>query len=280
MAALFAPHPYGNPIIGSDLDIMHIGDRDLRSHHEHYYHAANALLVIAGGNGIDRISDIVLTAFEALPAAQPGASCRSCELPAIEARRLIMKEPGPGSCFHAAYAACPGGHPDTFALILAAQILGGSQPWGTALSNRSSRLHHALVEGGLADAVRVGYHPAIECAAFQIAAIARRGRSVQALEDAVNRELEALISIGPSKAEVAAAQKRTRAELAYAMENLAGMAALIGKSELSFGNGDPSRIVEALSKVRPEDIQQVTATYLVPERSSVGWLLPDISELD
>ena len=64
------------------------------------------------------------------------------------------------------------------------------------------------------------------------------------------------------------------------MENLAGMAALIGKSELSFGNGDPGRIVEALSKVRPEDIQRVTATYLVPARSSVGWLLPETGEPD
>jgi len=140
-------------------------------------------------------------------------------------------------------------------------------------------LLRVLVDNGLADAVRVGYHPAIESAAFQIAAIARRYRSIQALEDAVNRELETLISIGPSTAEVAAAQKRTRAEFAYAMENLAGMAALIGRSELSFGS-DPGRIVQALSKVRPDDVQRVAATYLIPSRCSVGWLLTDTSEPD
>jgi len=111
---------------------------------------------------------------------------------------------------------------------------------------------------------------------FCISAVAHHRVTAEALEKAIEKEIDALIAKGVTERELTACQNRKLVQFYRSMETLTGKASTLGTYELFFG--DYRKLFtapQAYRQVTAKDIQAVAAKYLVPANRTVGILRPD-----
>jgi zinc protease len=130
-------HPYKHITIGSMADLNAATISDVREFYKTYYVPDNATLVIAGDFKTDQALDAVKKYFGDIPKGQtPIVRSTAKEPPHDKERRITHPKAVPLPAYVAGYYIPADGHPDSYPLTIASNILS---------SGRSSRIYKSLV---------------------------------------------------------------------------------------------------------------------------------------
>jgi zinc protease len=277
-ALAFKVHPYRQPVIGWKGDLRAITRDDLYQHYRTYYHPGNAIAVAVGAFDAATMAAMIETAFGAIPRGDPPPPVRPVEPEQTGERRVVLRRPGGATAYlHVAYHAPAASHPDLPALLVLDGILSGFKgvvPFDGG-GGRSSRLHRALVDGGLATEAGSGLVPSTDPTVFRILATARSGVEVAAVEAAVDAEVTRLQQEALSAVELDKVKRQALAQFVYLRDGVSRRAVALG----SFAAVDrPQRlaaVADGVGRVTADDVARVARAYLVDTRRTVGWYLPE-----
>jgi len=264
-ATAFQAHAYHWPTIGWRSDVESITTEQIRAYYRAHYRPNNATAVVVGDVDRERALERVRHWFGAIPAGEIGASGGTVEPVQQGERRFRLRKPGDTRHVIVAWKNPALTHPDSYALDVLGIILG---------HGRTSRLHQALVERGIATDADAANETARDPFLFIAFATAVPERSLQDVEAAILIEAERLRAEPVDPAELRRAKKLVEASFLYAKDSVQSLSQQLGYYETiaswRYLDDYPARI-RALTA---EDIQRAAATYLVESSRTVGWFDP------
>lgn len=280
--AAFDRHPYRNEIIGSPADLKAIQRDDLYGHYRGHYHPGNALVAVAGdfetGAMLKRLEEL----YGGIPPGEPVDHPAQAEPPLTAERRIEVKGPGKMTFIQLSYRSPAAANPDFFPFTVLDSLLTGPTSLnmfgGGGTSNKTSRLYRALVEKELATSVSGGTQATIDPFLYEITITVRPGKTIEAVLQALDDEIERLRQEKPHTDEIARAIKQARAIFAYGSENITNQAFWMGYAEMFAGYDWFVDYMQHLEQVAPADLQRVAREYLAPGRRVVGVYSPSGEE--
>ena len=250
-------HPYHANIMGSHADIQGATLQDVRDFFTRYYAPNNASLVIAG--------DIDKAQARALVARYFGTFRRGAELPPLAVvtppltteKRVVVADRIELPRVIVGWLTTPAFQPGDAELSIAAHILAGG---------KSSRLYKSLVyDRQLAHDVSAAQNSYALSSIFEVDVTARPGHSALEIEQAIDAEIEALRTAGPTAKEVERAQYAIETALLSNIEKIGGDGLADVINEYNQYTGDPAYLGKDLERYRavtPAAIQRVLAEQL------------------
>lgn len=278
-SAAFRVHAYHHEVIGDLADLRTMTRDDLYDHYRRYYAPNNAIAVAVGD--FDRKQ--MLTRIEQLfgkykPLALPELRPRP-EPEQRGERRVSLSGEGETAYVQMAYHAPAATDPDFFPMVALDSILAGASSFnvfgGGGTSNRSSRLYRALVQTGLAASVGGNFAPTVDPYLYTFFATVRAGQTPQAVEQALNAEIERVRSEPVSEAELQKAIKQAKALFAYGAESVTNQGFWLGFSEILQDYTWFENYLPRLEAVTVADIQRVAQKYFAPTNRTVGYFTPE-----
>ena len=267
VGALYPPgHPYSWMTIGAAEDLEAATLEDVRAFFQTYYRPRNASLALAG--------DVEAGRAFALAAAYFGEIDDGAEAPPVDVvpprlngeTRLLLEDRVELPRLYLAWHS-----PALFAagdaeLDLVADVLAGG---------KTSRLYRTLVyDQRIATEIAASQSSRELGSFFQIIATAAPGRSLTEVESAIARELERLVTEGPTQAELDRCLAQAEAHFLHRLQTVGGFG---GKSDqLNAYNvflGQPGYFERDLARYvgsRPADLQQAARRWLGPDRVALS----------
>ena len=273
MAALFLNHRYGIPVIGWTHEIRSWTLEDVLAFYRRWYLPSNAILVVAGDVGLERLQALAEKHYGMLPPAPTSVRKRPVEPEHLAARRVVMQD---GRIQHSLwmrlYLAPASGTAEkhrTPAVEVLADLLGGGP---------NSLLYTQLVRTlGLAAEVSVDYSPgAVDQTTLAIVAVPAPGVSVSDLEQAINREVRRIRGGAIDAADVQRVQQKMRAQAIRMRDGTMPAAQVLGAALATGATLDeidtwPARI----DAVTVADVRVEAKAVLRDEASVTGILVPN-----
>ena len=272
-ASLFLNHPYRNPIIGWEHDIKALNIERILAFYKRFYRPNNAILVVAGDMGAEKLKPLAEKYYGFIPAGPPVKRSRAQEPLHKSARRVTHRDKRVRQPSWRRTYLAPGllwgDKRHAYPLQLLSNIVGGGA---------SSRLYRKLVVEDKV-AVSAGAYYAGDGngpGRFVFYASPSVDVSMDDLEKAVEAEIAKFIKNGVSERELKRAKVRMQAEAVYARDSLSGGARSLGSSlavgiPVSEVEAWPDRI-EAVTLVQVSDAARATFDE---RRSVTGLLLPE-----
>jgi zinc protease len=277
-ATAFRVHPYHHEVIGHMADLETITRDDLVAHYRRYYVPGNAVLAIAGDFRSGPMLERVRQLFGALPAG------RSSEKPVIPAepeqrgeKSVVIEGPGDTPFLDIAYHVPAATSDDFFPLTVLDSALAGASSlnlFGGGISNKTSRLYRALVEGEVAAAIGGGLAATIDPYLYSIQATVRPDRTPEQALKAYDDEIARLLDHPVSTDEVAKAIKQARALFAYGSESITNQAFWLGYSEIFADYAWFETYLDRIAAITPEQVHAVATKVLAPSNRVVGIYRP------
>ena len=266
-----ATHPYSWPVIGHMEDLTAATQQDVVEFFKKYYAPNNASLVIAGDIDLDRTQALVEKWFGDFPrgafvepAAPPPAMLTEVKRQTITDQvslpRLYL-----GWLTPRYYA------PGDATLDAVSSVLSGG---------KNSRLYKRLVyEEQMAQDVSAFQSSGALGSSFMIIATARRGRTVEEMQKAIDEELDRLRRQPPDTRELQRAVNQIEASFYRRMERVGGFD---GKADqlnaYYFAGGGPDWFAEDLARytsLTPGDLQAAVVKWLPRDRRVELVVLPE-----
>lgn len=271
-------HPYGSPMAGYVSDVERLTADDARAYYASHYAPGNAVLAIVGDFVPSRARAMVAETFVDVPARPVAKPNFIAELPQRGERRTRLTGPVDRQYFLLAYPSPSASCPDFSAFLVLQEILSG----GSGLNLRQSdwagteARKGSLLFGTTAD-IATWLPPTHDPFLFTISgSIPSKGNSAE-----IERNIESRLAIlrdqpisGPRLTAAKAAVARAVAEDVQTTEDAAHQLAFfdgIGALDLLL------TMPRQIAAVTSADIQRVARTYLMPEKLTVGWMVPGIS---
>lgn len=264
-ATAFTAHPYQWPIIGWRSDVEGMSRDQIYAYYRAHYLPGNATVVLVGDFDTDEAVEAVRRHFGGIPASPLPPPVHTVEPAQRGERRAKLEGEGSLERVLVAWRIPEGTHEDIPALDVLEQILSGG---------RSSRLHQALVESGLATAVWAYSASRKDPSLFYIGATAQQGRTARELEDAILQEIRRIQEEEPSAEETARAIRQIRASFIFTGDDLRAQARVIGSFAVTTGLEKLKSYLPAIEKVTPADVSRVARTYLMRQAMTAGHFLP------
>jgi zinc protease len=278
MGAALRVHPYGHPAIGHLCDLKAITREQLYRHYRTYYVPNNAIAVAVGDFDADAMVALIEQHFGDLPAGDPVPEVTAVEPPQRGERRVVVEREGFVPYLKLAFRAPTVRERDFFALTVLNAILTGASAMtfmGGGLTNKSSRLYKALVDGELAVDVSGSLLPTVDPFVYMLSAVVRPDHTPQEVEEAIEDQLALVVDDSVTQEEVDKAIKQAQAQFAYSSESVTGQAMWLGFSEIFADHTWAEAYLDNLSAVTVEDVQRVAQTYLRRSNRTVGWYVPN-----
>jgi predicted Zn-dependent peptidase len=89
-AFLFGSHPYGRPVDGRRTTVAKLGQGDVRSFYDRWYHPNDTILVLVGDVGTDDAVARLRSAFGSWKASASALAPRTPPPPAVTARKILL----------------------------------------------------------------------------------------------------------------------------------------------------------------------------------------------
>ncbi len=277
VAAAFRVHPYHHETIGDMCDLETMTRDDLWRHYQTCYGPNNAVVVAVGDFETPQMLARIEERFGPLPARSDPPPVRRPEPPQRGERRVEVEGPGATAYLQAAYRAPAATDPDFFPMVVLSSILTGASGmnvFAPAPPNRSSRLYRALVETELAAGVSGSLWPMLDPYLYSITATVRAGRSPEAVEEALDAELDRIRREAISPAEVQTAIKQAKAQFAYSSESVTNQGFWLGFSAIVADTDWFAAFLDRLAAVTVEDVRRVADAYLVRRNRTLGRYIP------
>lgn len=272
-AAFYRHHPYKNPVIGWEQEILGYTPEDVKGEHMKWYAPNNALLVLSGDITLDEAQKLAEKYYGPIPAKNFPERKRVVEPPLTAQIRVESRNKNVDQPYVAFMYKAPNYRPHTerkvFALDVLQQMLGGSM---------TSYLYHRLVEDQkVASSVLVDYNDdSLDPGAFIIFAQVSPTATVQQLESALQVAIQQLIQKGVTSEQVEKTKKQLRAQMVYVRDSLMSGATNLADS---LAVGIPLEVLETLpdriSLVTADDVNQVIKSVLDTPYYVIGHLVPD-----
>ncbi len=273
-AALHRNHPYGIPVIGWMHEMASLSRQDALDFYKAYYAPNNAILVVAGDVTLEEVKALAETHYGPLkpsPAIKPRA--RPGEPPLITPLRVELRDPRAGKptlqrhYLAPSYVTAEPGEAEALDLLM--KIVGGGA---------TSRLYKELVVKQRIASSAGGYYSGfgLDYSKIGLYAIPADGKSLDAVEQAIDAVLETVTTDGVTEAELKRAKANYMAEYVYASDSQSALARRYGWSLVVGRTVEdvqtwPNRIAE----VTAEQVKSVAGKYLDTRRSVTGRLLPE-----
>jgi predicted Zn-dependent peptidase len=268
-------HPYGSPMAGYVSDVEHLTADDARAYYASHYAPANAVLAIVGDFAPSEAKALVVRSFADVPARPVAQPNLTGELPQRGERRTRLTGPVDRQYFQLAYRAPAASNPDFPAFLVLQQILSGGSglnlrqsDWAGTPAEEGSRLF------GTTEDIATWLPPTRDLFLFVISGSAAAKADPKALERDITKRIAAVRDRPTHAAELAkakAAVTRAIAEDVQTTEDAAHQLAFfdgIGALDMLLGMPRP------IAAVTAADVQRVARAYLVPDKLTVGWMVP------
>ena len=265
--------PYARPGIGSieDLDAATIDD--VRAFHATYYRPDNAVLVIAGNFDQAQVDRWIETYFGSIEKpAIPIPQVKAVEPRRQEATHYTVEEPNtPLPAVLISYPAPPSSDRDTAALEVLTGILS---------TGESSRLHQSLVyRAQVASKASAFLDSKKGRGNLAVYAILSGGKSAEAGEAALRREISRLRDEPVTAAELAEAKNELLTDALHERETVDGKAGALARAVVL--DGDPAAAdgrLGQIAAVTAADIQRVARLWLTEAQSASIRYLPETKQ--
>ncbi len=259
LAALYpAGHPYSWSVIGSMKDLDSASLDDLRQFFYQFYHPGNATLCLAGDFDSDQARAWIARYFEPLRAGTAPQKVVGPPTPPVS-KALTLADAVQMPRLYWTWPSVADDHPDAPALDLLASVLTGGD---------AARLTRALVrDQRVVQDVSADSDTHEIAGQFNISATAAEGQTIDAVREALGRELDKLRQQPPTAPELARAlakfEKSTYTSLTAPLGR--AMILAIGYSQYN----DPTwyrKDFDRYLKVSVGDLRRVANTYLVADK--------------
>ncbi len=276
-ALAFSRHTYGQGVIGSKDEIKLMTRDGLYAHYRRFYAPNNAYVVVAGDDDAARLVDAAAGAFAPVdPSTNLGEPPKAPEPPQHGERRVVVQRAGGALpivmlAFHAPRAT----DPRAAALSALAVALAGTSAGSDGASGRSSRLHRALVEKGLATDVDATYQLMKDPYLFWIDATLRPGTAHAEVERILRAELERIASEPLTEEELARVRRQLLAATAFATDTVTWRAFRTGQLLSTGAAGSIAEWYEKLAAVTSAGVREAASSIFVERSRNVGWFVPE-----
>jgi zinc protease len=278
-SAAFRVHPYHHEVIGDMADLHSMTRADLYGHYRRYYAPNNAIAVAVG----DFKKKDMLARIERLFGGyqlQPLPSLAPRPEPEQKGeRRVVVTGEGETAYIEIVHHAPNATDPDFYPMVALDSILAGASSFnvfgGGGTSNKSSRLYRALVERGLAANVSGGFSPTVDPFLYSLFCTVRQGQTPEAVEKALEVELERVLTEPVTGDELAKAVKQARAMFAYGSESVTNQGFWLGFTEIFDTHKWFESYLDRLAAVSVDDVQRVAHKYLTRTNRTVGYFMPE-----
>ncbi|HOX43720.1 MAG TPA: pitrilysin family protein [Myxococcota bacterium] len=262
-----AGHPYAHPVIGSHADLEAVDADEVRAFFYRHYTPSNASLVVAGDFEPGEARRLVEAYFGPLPAGPAPEPVRAGELAPLAARRLTVPDRVPLPQLLMLWRSPALYQPGDAELDALAGVLS---------QGKASRLVRRLVqEERLASEVQAYQSSGLLGSSFVIAAKALPGHALSELEAAIDGELAALRSSGPTAEELERARNRRETAFVRGLEPLFARADQL--NAYLFYRGTPDYLAADLARYRglePAGVLAAARQALAPEWRLIVEIVP------
>ncbi len=280
--AAFESHPYHHEVIGFKDDLQTMTRDDLFHHYKTFYRPNNAILAITGDFETPAMLEKVNRYFNDLPAGKVSQRQFSQEALSKGETRTSISGPGQTSFVQVAYHAPAASHRDFFALTVLDSLLTGPSSlnmFGSGgTSNKTSRLYRALVEEEIAVSCYGSLQATFDPFLYQLHLTVHPQQTPEAVLNAVDQEINQILTTKITQNEIQRAIKQARALFAFSSENITNQAFWLGYPEMFASYDWFENYVQHLAQVTPEDVLRTAKTYLLPENRVVGFYVPKESK--
>lgn len=272
-AAAFRVHSYHHEVIGDMVDLEQITQQDLYHHYRHYYAPSNAVLAVAGDFKPSSMLKKIREVFGPIPKQPKPDFYARVEPNQTGERRVKVEGPGETPFLQIAYRSPQGDHPDFIPLAVLDSILSGPSSlnlFGSTISNKTSRLYQALVEGEMAAAVYGNLSATIDPFTYTIAATIRPDRDPEDALRIFDQEIDQLLQERIQSEELIKAIKQAKAMFAYGSESTTNQAFWLGYSEMFADYDWFENYLDRIVEVTADQVLEVAQRYLLPAKRVVG----------
>jgi zinc protease len=264
----FTTHPYRINSIGSMADLDAATIQDVRDFHSLYYVPNNATLVVSGDFAPGQVIQWAEKYFGPIPKGKPIPREIAAE-PAQKAERRTVdyhaNTPLPAVVI--TYHVPQAGHPDTYALQVASNILSAGE---------SSRLYRRMVsENQMAVAAGGDAILLEDPGVFFFYSILQGGKPEDGEKELI-AGAEQLRATPVSEADLTKAKNQLISALVFGRQTGADKADAIGYARVILDDVSyVNRQLAEFQKVTAADVQRVARTYFSPENRTVVYMLPE-----
>jgi zinc protease len=265
-----AGHPYYASVIGSHADIEAARLGDVREFFREYYAPNNASIAIVGDIDKVRTKALIAKYFGPLPAGPKVARVEVRTPPLVGEKRITVTDRVELPRVYVAWLTPPVYQPGDAEADVLSLVLGGS---------KSSRLYQKLVyERQIAQDVSAQQASLQLGSVFSIEATARPGVKPEELLAAIDAELAAMRTAGPTQAEVDEARNTLVASIVRGLETLGGSGGVADQlNRYNHYLGDPDylgRDVARYQRIAPRAVRDAAANQLRPTARVVVFGVP------
>ncbi len=247
-------HPYSWPVIGSMADLSAASLEDVKEFFRQYYAPNNAAIVIAGAVKTDSVRRIVRQYFGNIPRGP--TITRPTPAPfTVRDTAIVAEDRVQLPRLYLGWHTVNNTHQDAAPLDLLSYLLSGA---------RNSRLTNSLVyEREIASSVSAFSDAKRLDGDYSIVATARPGQGLDSLKVAIDRELNRLMTEGPTARELEQAKNARESSFLNQLEFISAKADQL--NAYAYYNGTPDYFQKELDELRAvtaDDIKRVIRTYL------------------
>ena len=266
MATAYEWHNYGKETIGSKADLENVPIDRLQAFYRNYYQPDNAVLLVAGKIDEPKTLQLVNEYFGKV--ARPTRKLQNTYTldPVQDGERMVaVRRVGDVQMIDALYHIPDGGHPDTAALDVLAELMRRAP---------SGRLYQALVETKKAASVNSFEFQLKEPGVIIFGATVRKEANLDDARDTMLKTVETFTSKPPTSDEV----ERSKAELLKQIDLELNNSERVGLALSEPIAGGDWRLFflhrDRIKKVTPDDVLRVGKTYLKPSNRTLALFIP------
>ena len=273
MAALYANHPYGIPIIGWAHEIAALDRDDALGFYRRFYAPNNAILIVAGDVEPDEVRKLAEETYGKLQSDTSANGRLRPQEPGHPAPvRVTLEDPRAGRLtvqryyLVPSYASAPPGEAEALDLLMRVAA-GGSV----------SRIYKRLVVEQKIAASAGGWYSdsGLDSGRLAVHAIGSPNVSAADLEKAMDGVIAEVREDGITQEELDRARNAYLAEFVYTADSQSRLARHYGwRLSVGMSVADVQSWPDRLKWVSLEDIRKVARKYLVDQSSVTGVLLP------
>jgi zinc protease len=268
--ATFQVYPYKHMPIGSMEDLNSATVADVKDFFDTFYVPDNATLVVVGDVDAKQVVALARKHFGPLPRSkQPIPRVTATEPPQTEPRELTRAFNNvPLPAVASAYELPPLGHPDTYALQIASDILSSGQ---------SSRLYRRLVYEEQVAVGASGQGIFLEGPSIFFAfGVASQGKDVKQVAASLYDVIDGMKKAPVTDEELAKAKNQIISRFVVGRQSAQEKADALGAAAVLRGNPETYNTELAnYQKVTAADVQRVCAKYLINTNETRLWVQPE-----
>ncbi|WP_413204879.1 M16 family metallopeptidase [Rhodospirillum sp. A1_3_36] len=272
--ALWVNHPYKNPVIGWENELMALTRQEALDFYDRFYAPNNAILVVSGDITAAELKPLAEATYGKLPRRDTPPRNRPRDLPPAAETVITMAHPHVSQPSFSRQYIAPSNNLDPDGLSDALQVLEELLGGGA-----TSRLYKSLViDQKLAVSAGDWYRSdAVDWGVFGLYASPRDGVEIDTVIAAVDAEVAKLLKDGVTDEEVEKAKHRLTAGLVYARDSLSEGARVLGSVLATGGSiADVEDWPNRIKAVTPEQVMAAARAVLAHrDRSVTGILLPE-----